>query len=173
MWGDYEFQIDEQLLLYLEISPAFAPSVFFRIGKNSHDEYIVYWRKGLQESEFYHKIKEELDSTLKSVRTLNEFYQTPEYQAFLETYSPINRMTLNDYQKSLVANLIRNGLNKDAGKYGIDGHSYHLTLYRPNPERFHSWCMLPKEWKGLKFVIDFLVKEVAKLDNVRYGVYTK
>lgn len=171
MWGNYDFEVNEELLLSLEITSSFAPTAFFKITKNKNNDFIVYWRKELKNNNYLDKMVSELNDIFKSVSNLKEIYQTSEYKSFLNKYSPINKAILNDYQKLLIINLTENGLNKDVHiPCGRDGHSYHLTLYYPEPEMFHFWYILPKEWTDLKFVIDFLVREISNLDYSKYGV---
>lgn len=171
MFGDYDFKTDDELLLYLEITSSFFPCVFFKIYRNKNNDFIVYWRKKLDDNEFFTRLDNELSDIIKHTENINELYQTTEYKAFLNKHSPINKAVLNDYQKTLVTDLINNGLNKEVDMpHGCDGHSYMLKLYYPEPERFYCWCILPKEWKYLEDVINFLVKEVAGLDYSKYGI---
>lgn len=171
MFGDYDFETDDELLLYLKITSSFFPYVFFKIYRNKSNDFIVYWRKTLADKEFFLRLDSELSDVVKSTKNIKELYQTTEYKSFLNRHSPINKVILNSYQKTLVTNLMNNGLSKEINKpYGCDGHSYFLELYYPEPQKFHCWCILPKEWKCLEMVINFLVKEIAQLDYSRYGV---
>lgn len=165
----YGFSIDSKRhIMDLEIAPSFKRVVCTQFHEMENGEYRAFYNFEPPREVFFAKIKrcneENKGETNKTLA------QTCAGGLFRED-CPVKEFTLSIEERQLVDRLYEQELPEDVEKsYGLDGHSYLLTLYKDRPIEYRSWAVVPKEWNGLTEVINMVIYRID-LDEKNYGVY--
>ena len=153
---DIGIEESDGLLMTVLIQPSLRHrSIYFELHQ-VRSSYKLYWCYETPYDEILAFCRE--NGYLDKLKDFDEFLNNEDILTAIKKQTVRDSGYLEEPDEEFFMRFIHDGLPKLDRKppWGLDGHSYYITI-KGNPDRsYHAWCVIPKEWSRIQELIERL-----------------